>query len=196
MRVRSSLRTSTRRAFLSVVAMFLAVGFGAAQTSSHTSTKAAKVAADLQSRAKRYLEFRKRVAGNSPSSTATPAKITSAQSELANKIRIARAGAKQGEIFTPEIAQYIRKQIASCLRGPQGDRIRASLRHAEPVNITLQINQSYPEKLPLQSTPPSLLLSLPQLPAGLEYRVVGRELVIRDVDANIVVDHVANALPS
>jgi hypothetical protein len=39
-------------------------------------------------------------------------------------------------------------------------------------------------------------MSLPQLPAGLEYRLVGKELVIRDVDANIVVDYVANALPS
>jgi len=195
MRVRSSLRTSTRRAFLSVVAMFLAVGFGAAQTSSHTSTNAAKVAADLQSRAKRYLEFRKRVAGSGPNSTATPAKITSAQRELANKIRVARAGAKQGEIFTPEIAQYVRRQIGSRLEGRDGDRIRASLRHAEPVSITLQINQSYPENIPLQSTPPSLLLSLPELPAGLEYRLVGRELVLRDVDANIVVDYVTNALP-
>ena len=74
-------------------------------------------------------------------------------------------------------------------------RIRASMQHAEPVNITLQINQSYPDNLPLQSTPPSLLLSLPELPKGLEYRLVGRELVLRDVDANIVVDYVANALP-
>ena len=135
------------------------------------------------------------MAGNSPSSTATPAKITSAQRELANKIRVARAGAKQGEIFTPEIAQYVRRQIGSRFEGRDGDHIRASLRHAEPVNIRLQINQSYPENIPLQSTPPSLLLSLPELPAGLEYRLVGRELVLRDVDANIVVDYVTNALP-
>jgi len=176
--------------------MFLAAGFGAAQSSSHTNTNAAKVTADLQSRAKRYLEFRKRVAGSSPKLNATPAKITSAQHELADKVRVARAGAKRGEIFTPEIAQYVRRQIASRLGRQDGDHIRASLRHAEPVNISLQINQSYPESVPLQSTPPSLLLSLPELPAGLEYRLVGRELVLRDVDANIVVDYVTNALPS
>ena len=194
MRIRSShLNFSRGLLVLSVVGIGLIV---TALAQSSRSPNPEGIAADLQARAKQYLEFRKKVAGNNPKPTSTPSKISSAQSELANKIRIARAGAKQGEIFTPEITQYVRKQIASCLRGPQGDRIRASLRHAEPVNITLQINQSYPEKLPLQSTPPSLLLSLPQLPAGLEYRVVGRELVIRDVDANIVVDHVANALPS
>lgn len=194
MRIRSS-RLDLSRSLL--VLSVVGIGFSvAALAQSSRSSNPEGVAADLQARAKQYLEFRKKVAGSSPNSTSTPSKITSAQSELANKIRIARAGAKQGEIFTPAIAQYVRKQIASCLRGPDGDRIRASLHHAEPVNITLQINQSYPEKLPLQSTPPSLLLSLPQLPAGLEYRVVGRELVIRDVDANIVVDHVANALPS
>jgi hypothetical protein len=136
------------------------------------------------------------VAGNATKSTNTPAKITSAQRELANKIRVARAGAKQGGVFTPEISEYIRRQIALSLDGQDGERVRASLRHAEPVNITLQINESYPDNVPLQSTPPSLLLSLPELPKGLEYRLVGRELVLRDVDANIVVDYVANALPS
>jgi hypothetical protein len=165
-----------------------------AQTSPR-SIKSEKLAADLQARAKQYLDFRKRVAGNAPRSTNAPAKITSAQHELADKVRVARAGAKQGEIFTPEISQYVRRQIALRLDGGDGERIRSSLRHAEPVKITLQINESYPDNIPLQSTPPSLLQSLPELPTGLEYRLAGRELVIRDVDANIVVDYVANALP-
>jgi len=61
--------------------------------------------------------------------------------------------------------------------------------------MDLQINQSYPENLPFQSTPPTLLLNLPELPKGLEYRILGRELVLRDSDANIIVDYVPNALP-
>jgi hypothetical protein len=69
------------------------------------------------------------------------------------------------------------------------------LRHGEPTEMELQINQSYPEKVPLQSTPPTLLLNLPELPKGLEYRILGRELVLRDSDANIVVDYIPNALP-
>ena len=85
--------------------------------------------------------------------------------------------------------------IAATISGPHGSDIRASLRRAEPVKIQLQVNQSYPENLPLQSTPPSLLMNLPDLPKGLEYRVLGSELVLRDADANIVVDYVPNALP-
>ena len=193
MRIRSSRLKLSRIVALGMLEILLA---GTVLGQSSTAASPEQITADLQGRAKQYLDFRKQVAGSTPKSNSTPSKITSAQSELANKVRIARAGAKQGEIFTPEITQYVRKQIASCLRGPEGDRIRASLRHAEPVNITLQINQSYPHNVPLQSTPPSLLMSLPQLPTGLEYRLVGKELVIRDVDANIVVDYVANALPS
>ena len=193
MRIRSSRLKLSRIVVLGMLELLLA---GTVLGQSSTASSPEKIAADLQGRAKQYLDFRKQVAGSAPKSNSTPSKITSAQNDLASKIRVARAGAKQGEIFTPEITQYVRRQIASRLSGRDGKRIRASLRHAEPVNITLQINQSYPDNVPLQSTPPSLLMSLPQLPAGLEYRLVGKELVIRDVDANIVVDYLANALPS
>ena len=195
MQVRSLLRNTSRAVVLLTV---LTIGLSDRRASgqSTSSNASAKLAADLQSRAKQYLDFRKKVAGSAPRPMNTPAKIASAQQELANKIRVARAGAKQGEIFTQEIAEYVRHQIASSLAGQDGGKIRVSMQHAEPVNITLQINQSYPDKIPLQSTPPSLLLRLPELPTGLEYRLVGRELVLRDVDANIVVDYVANALPS
>ena len=193
MRIRSSRLKLSGIVVLGMLEILLA---GILLGQSSTAATPERIAADLQGRAKQYLDFRKQVAGSTPKSNSTPAKITSAQNDLANKIRVARAGATQGEIFTPEITQYVRRQIASRLSGPDGKRIRASLRHAEPVNITLQINQSYPDNVPLQSTPPSLLISLPQLPTGLEYRLVGKELVIRDVDANIVVDYMANALPS
>ena len=193
MRIRSSRLKLLRIVVLGMLELLLA---GTVLGQSSTAASPEQITADLQGRAKQYLDFRKQVAGSAPKSNSTPSKITSAQNDLANKIRVARAGAKQGEIFTPEITQYVRRQIASRLSGRDGKRIRASLRHAEPVNITLQINQSYPDNVPLQSTPPSLLMSLPQLPAGLEYRLVGKELVIRDVDANIVVDYLANALPS
>ena len=52
----------------------------------------------------------------------------------------------------------------------------------------LQVNANYPDGLPLQSMPPSLLLNLPRLPKELEYRFVGRELILRDTQANLIVD--------
>lgn len=155
----------------------------------------AKAVSEFQQRAKQYLDWREKAAGKAPSSTDSPEKIVAAQHDLANKVRVARAGAKQGEIFAPRVVEYFRRQISATLNGRYGADIRSTLRHAEPVKMELQINQSYPEKVPLQSTPPSLLLNLPELPKGLEYRILGRELVLRDRDANIIVDYVPNALP-
>jgi hypothetical protein len=37
--------------------------------------------------------------------------------------------------------------------------------------------------------------NLPKLPKGLEYRVAGKALALREMDANIVVDYIPNALP-
>lgn len=149
---------------------------------------------DFNQRVHSYLELRERVSGKAASVSDSPQAIVAREKALAENIRIARKDAKQGEIFPPPIAQYFRQQLAAAFRGPQGKKILASLRHAEPVKLTLAVNESYPEEVPLQSTPPSLLLHLPPLPEGLEYRILGRQLVLRDRDANLVVDYIPRAL--
>ena len=60
--------------------------------------------------------------------------------------------------------------------------------------VVLKVNAMYPPDTPLPSTPPQVLRSLPKLPEQLEYRIVGKTLIIRDVEANIIVDFVPNAL--
>jgi hypothetical protein len=47
----------------------------------------------------------------------------------------------------------------------------------------------------LQSTPPTILMNLPRLPPELEYRINGRALVLRDTNANLVVDLIPDAIP-
>jgi hypothetical protein len=185
-----------RRVALCGAVMFCTMALAVAQTAAGNRPSDAQTSLDIQTRAKTYLDLRKNVAGNSSRQGDSPSAIASAQSEMANKIRVARAGVKQGNIFSPRIADYVRKQIAKALAGPHGRDIRASLDRSEPVNIQLQINQSYPDNVPLQSTPASLLLNLPELPKGLEYRLLGSELVLRDADANIVVDYILHALPN
>jgi hypothetical protein len=116
------------------------------------------------------------------------------QEQLAGRIRAAREGAKQGDICSPEIAGELRRLIGLALQGGNASRVRQSLRSAEPVRLALKVNAPFP--LPLQSTPPTLLLNLPRLPEELEYRVVGTTLVLRDTTANTIVDFVPDALPS
>jgi hypothetical protein len=182
------------RGFLISAPMLLAALTGLSQAPPVPGSKDAKLVADFEQRVKQYLEWREKTVGKTPTPANSSEKIVAARRELANQVRVARAGAKKGEIFTPEIAEYFRREIAATLNGNHGKEIRSSLRHAEPAKIELQINQSYPETVPLQSTPPTLLLNLPELPKGLEYRILGRELVLRDSDANIVVDYLPDAL--
>lgn len=145
-----------------------------------------------------YVKLHKKIQSQSPSQkqTNSPAKIEEYQSELAPKIQAARSTAKQGDIFSAQIGRLFRRLMARPFAGPDGKQIRASLRSAEPVGgVRLRVNAKYPEKTPLQSTPPTLLLDLPELPSELEYRIVGRDLVLRDKSANLVVDLLPNALP-
>ena len=162
------------------------------QTSSQDDT----VVKEFESRVTKYLELRRKEAGTAPRPTNSPEKIVESREDLAGKVQGFRSDAKQGDIFTPEIAEYFRRQIAATLAGPQGHKIRASFRHAEPVHaLSLQVNQTYPKGLPLQSTPPTLLLNLPTLPKDLEYRIIGHNLVLHDLAPNIIVDFVPKALP-
>jgi len=79
--------------------------------------------------------------------------------------------------------------------GPAAGRVEKSLRRAEPVKLTLKVNQTYPQNIPLQSLPPTLLQNLPVLPPELEYRVVGHALVLRDIGANLIVDFIPDLIP-
>lgn len=180
---------------LPMLAFLLLASLASFAQASSPGSNDGKLVVEFQQRARQYLDWREKTAGKPPAPTDSPEKIVAARRELANKVRVARAGAPQGQIFTSEVAGYFRRQIAITLNGRNGKQVLTSLRHAEPTSMQLQINESYPEKVPLQSTPPTLLMNLPELPKGLEYRILGRELVLRDSDANIVVDYVPNALP-
>jgi hypothetical protein len=127
--------------------------------------------------------------------TDSPEAIERHEHHLAHRIREERPGAVQGNIFTPEIATEFRRLIGLTMQGPEAVRIRQSLQRAAPVHSrAIRVNHPYPAGLPLQSVPPSLLLNLPPLPPDIEYRVVGRDLILRDIDANFVVDAISNVI--
>jgi hypothetical protein len=153
------------------------------------------VVGDFEQRVQQYLDTHKAThVAIKPSGSA--AKIDQEKHQARQKIKQARPNAKQGAIFTPAISAYFREQLAQTLQGPEGARIRASLRHAEPLpNLRLKVNSRYPGNLPLQSTPPTLLANLPQLPRELEYRIVGQTLVLCDVSSDLIADLLPNAIP-
>ncbi|MND04077.1 hypothetical protein D3C83_241900 [compost metagenome] len=59
----------------------------------------------------------------------------------------------------------------------------------------LRVNATWPASEPLTTVPANILERLPQLPPDVEYRISNkRHLILRDVDANIIVDFIYNAI--
>lgn len=157
------------------------------------------VIGNFENQVKEYVKLEKKAQAGIPplKPTASAHKINEHRRLLADNVRAARPQAKQGDIFSPEITQEFKRLIAMAFQGENASRVRASLHRAEPViDVKVQVNAVYPEKVPLQSTPPSILINLPKLPPELDYRIVGHNLVLRDVGANIIVDYIPGAIPS
>jgi hypothetical protein len=150
--------------------------------------------------AKGYLEIDR----NAPSEaklkpTSDIADLERRRKALRQLIVTARPDAKQGDLFTPPVADLFRRLMAQAMDGTGGSKVRRSLQSAEPVAAVeahrIAVNHDYPNQKgqPLQSAPGTLLQYLPILPKGLEYRMVGNILVLRDTEANLVVDYLPNA---
>jgi len=61
--------------------------------------------------------------------------------------------------------------------------------------VKLVVNAPYPEGAPFSSVPASLLAKLPKLPEELGYRFVGRDLILLDTAAQLVVDFIRREVP-
>lgn len=154
----------------------------------------AQVVRDFEARISSYMDLHKKQAGNDKP-TDSAEKLEQQRKEIAAKMQAARPGAHQGDIFSAPIAGYFRRQIAATLAGHDGTQIRASLQHAEPLKgINIEVNGRYPQGVPLQSTPPTLLLNLPRLPSELQYRIVDRDLLLYDTAADMIVDFIPDAV--
>ena len=115
---------------------------------------------------------------------------------LALKIRETRANAKQGDVFTPAASEEFQRAIRSTFQGPNAPNVRKTIRQGEPVpGRPLSVNGDYPENLPLTTVPPTLLLRLPQMPPEVAYRIIGRDFVLEDTEARVIVDFIPGALP-
>jgi len=130
-----------------------------------------------------------------------PVEITQHKKALAAAIQHARASGKQGDLFLPIVQPHFRKVIQSEMKGAAGKPARKAAKdgnpHVEgpPGKVVVQVNAYYPDDAPVSTVPPSLLLRLPQLPKEVEYRFVGRHLILRDVAANLIVDFIPDVVP-
>jgi hypothetical protein len=128
-----------------------------------------------------------------PSATIEP--ILARYAALASAIEAARPHAVQGNIFTAEVAGWFRRVIARALDGVDAEELLADL-YAEdwaPSNFHPRVHDHYPAWA-THEMPPALLAHLPNLPAGLRYQLIDHDLVLWDVDADLIVDFVEDAI--
>jgi hypothetical protein len=125
--------------------------------------------------------------------------VQAVMDEFAAQIQAARQGAPQGDIFTDAVARMFRRRIATCLSPEDLDAILAENQPEyeqpeAPAAPPLRVNTVWPPQIPFDFVPPQLLAVLPPLPPELQYRIVGRSLVLWDHHANLIVDFLPGAL--
>ena len=126
--------------------------------------------------------------------TPDPAKIAEREKALGETLIKQRPDAKQGDFFIKTYEPILRKLIHDDF-AKRSVTDRKALVVELPKGIKIGINTLYPTTLPLATFPPNLLKVLPELPKELEYRIVGRDLILRDVTGNVVVDLLPNIFP-
>jgi hypothetical protein len=125
------------------------------------------------------------------------AKVRSAMDALAAEIQAERKDARRGDIFGDDISRLFRKRIAGALTPEEWAAILTEREESDPViPPRITVNGRWPEGMPFNVVPPQLLAALPRLPSELEYRIVGRSLVLWDHHADLIVDFIPGAFTS
>jgi hypothetical protein len=153
--------------------------------------------ADFARRTQAYVDLHRRLEGPLPALqvSSDPAEIRRAIDALGEAIRTARSGAKQGDIFTPRVVRVFARLIREGCAGRYEELLARVTEEAEPSPGPLTPNMPWPEGAPFSAIPSSMLCSLPELPPELEYRFIGRDLVLRDGHADMIVDFIPGAIP-
>lgn len=153
--------------------------------------------ATMNDRLKAYVELHKKVEDELPKvpKDATPQQIDQRQREFEKRLREARKAARQGEIFTPEAEPVIRRLLAAVFDGPEGKQLLATVLDENPVGMKLAVNMRYPDEVPISTMPLEVLQTLPKLSEDIEYRFIGRHLILLDAHAHIVADFILDAIP-
>jgi hypothetical protein len=145
-----------------------------------------------------YAELRQRVDAVFPPWTPTDDvnSVFRRRAYLATGIKTERPHARQGDIFEPSAAAAVRGLVAGALNGVDIEFLLQGLYEEceMPARYRPQVNAGYPgwatHEMPLV-----LLTALPVLPAGIQYRLIDHDLLLWDVDANLIIDVLPDALP-
>ena len=139
-----------------------------------------------------YAELRRMLEETVPplAVTSDPAEFMRAERALARKIRAARKGAEQGAIFTPSISVEFKRVLLIEMDAGTWTAIMDD----NPGPFSNRINGAYPKDRPHSTVPATILAVLPQLPDDIQYRFLGRHLILYDLRANLILDRIPYAI--
>ncbi len=147
--------------------------------------------AEFNRRVDDYVALRSRMeAGLPPLVVTTNADdIERFEHRLTERIGHAR-GRRRGQLFAPSMEGQVKRMLAA-----QADAATVALIMEDgPGEFDVDVNETYSKRYALATMPPKLLLLLPDLPKDLEYRFVGRHLILRDARANMIIDEIPYAI--
>lgn len=159
--------------------------------------------AEFADRVDEYGQLHRAAAGSVPPLRAglSATEVFSRERLLADAIRAMRSHARQGDIFTVEVAPTLRGIVQAYLDSPEGAAARDTVATENPAietpltPVVLTVNGAYEPAASYSTMPPTLLMRLPRLPREVEYRFVGKNLLLRDTTANIIVDYMFDVAP-
>lgn len=145
----------------------------------------------------KYMAMRKklRTEVSGPVKNSSSSQVNDASAALAGSIQRARRDARVGSIFTPTVAAVLKQRILETIRTEKLAPIIADIDDDGPASPTPDIHVRLPVSAQMATMPPALLDALPRLPKELEYRIIGGNLVLRDVDASLIIDYIPAAVP-
>jgi hypothetical protein len=154
-------------------------------------------ATEFDRRMEAYLELRHHATKHAPSFRVTSdfREILATEDAIAEAIRAARPTAGASEIFTAEISDAFRARIEEALERDPRDVARLLAHHAPKKPVSLAVNARF-DWTSGAEMPSWLIAVLPPTPSDvLQYRLIGRDLVLLDIGASLIVDVLHDALP-
>jgi hypothetical protein len=152
---------------------------------------------DYNAAIEEYLKIHRGLKGEVPVLTVTTSarEISMAADTLAAAIQRARPRARTGDLLNPAVAQIVKVRLRTALAGVDPATFVITINDEPTLKGPPRIHMRYPAASSMATIPPHLLDVLPPLPNELEYRFLGRALVLRDREAALIIDYISDALP-
>jgi hypothetical protein len=168
-----------------------------AQSAPNGITSDAAAVAQFEQALAKYVALRESLVAEKlagPIANSSPGEVSRASDMLAAAIQRARSKARPGDVFVSPVTPVLKRRIIEAIKNENLGPVLANI-DDETVGPTPAIHLRFPVASPMATMPPSLLKALPPLPKNLEYRILGQYLVLRDVEAALIIDFIPAVIP-